>query len=749
MQYIGQWAIYLAVSASIGCALLYLVVWRGRSTLLGRARQAHVVLFAAIVIAAAALLQLILTHQFQVAYVANYSSSDLPLYYLISTFWAGQEGTFLLWILYLSIIGLFLIQRSREYEPGNLFFLNLFILSILLILVKKSPFELLPQTPAEGNGLNPLLQDYWMVIHPPTMFLGFSMAAVPFLFALTGLVDRRYGEWTLAARRWTIVAWLALGIAIVEGGYWAYKVLGWGGFWAWDPVENSSLIPWLFLSAQLHTLSVQRRRQSLTRLAIFMVCLSFWSILYGTFLTRSGVLADFSVHSFVNLGINNFLLAGIAFFILLAVGLVLWRWRDIGSRFPFDTIFSRDYLVTLGIIILVVGAAIVLLGTSAPLLTRLTEKPSAVSQPYYSITMIPVGIVINLLLALFPFFKWGRGVNSLILLAIGATVSAAATAIIYAGNSLTLGIALLLFSAFWGLISNGILLVQGLGKGVLRGHVIVHLGILLLILGATASSVFEKKEQVIMERGRPSVALGYELLYSERSPQGHSEHFRVTVAKDGDSYGAVMVQEQDPISGNVMRKPHIQKYLSRDVYLAPVNISEPEPNQAGLITLGKGEDTVLERYTIKFIDFEVDHGASGPNSLIAVIETKQNYRTETIRPTLEITADGLTPHPVSFDSDRGSLFIAGVRPEQGQVMLQVVGDFLPAPESQTPDVLVAELSIKPWINLFWWGAIIAFLGGLITVIGGPGGRIALKKTQAVSPEITQMELPSPAATAVE
>jgi cytochrome c-type biogenesis protein CcmF len=736
MPTLGYAAIWTAALAAVLSCGMYVAVWRGRTALLAPARVVYSATFSAILIAAASLMYLILTHNYAVSYVASYSSSDLPLYYLISTFWAGQEGTFLLWTIYLSIIGLFLIRSARVYEPGVMFFLSLFIFSILLILIKKSPFALSATAPADGSGLNPLLQDYWMVIHPPTMFLGFSLAAVPFLFAMTALVNKKYGDWTLAARRWTIVGWMALGLAIIEGGYWAYKVLGWGGFWAWDPVENSSLIPWLFLTAQLHTLSIQQRRQSLTRFALLMVCLTFWSVLYGTFLTRSGVLADFSVHSFVNLGINNFLLAGMGLFLIIGIGLIAYRWRDIGSHFPFDTIISRDYLITLGVIILVVGAAVVLLGTSAPLLTRLTEKPSAVSASYYSVTMVPVGIVIAFLMALYPFFRWGRGVSGALLLGGGALIAAIPTAAVMINSRPSFGIALLLFAVLWGLISNFIHLIQGLSKGTLLGHTLVHVGVLCLMLGAVTSNSFEKKFQVMMERGKTTQIDGYNLSYTEREPHGNGEWFRVAVSRGDEKFDAFLIQEQDSHSGNWMRKPHIQKYLSHDFYLSPVNMndnSQPTDNHPGLITLGKGQDTTIAGYKIAFSDFNVEHGEAGPKSLAAQITITHDGQSESVQPTLNVTANGLEPKPVSFDNAKGSIFIAGVHPDQGQILLQVVGDFVPAATDQpsTPDILVAELSIKPWISFFWGGAALTLLGGLVVLAGKPGGRIPLRELKEV------------------
>ena len=279
MAYLGDFFIYTAVSCSVLSLIGYFLVWRGNDQYRPISRNFFRVATASVVGALTVLMYLILTHDFSVAYVFSYSSTDLPLDYLISTLWAGQEGTFLLWVFYSGLLGLVMMRTAKRFEAGNMFILNLFLISILLILIKKSPFELLPMFRAEGSGLNPLLQNYWMVIHPPIMFAGFSGVVFPFCFAMTALIERKYQTWAEAARRWTLFAWSLLGISLIMGGYWAYETLGWGGFWAWDPVENSSLIPWLFLTTQIHALFIKRQRRGLMRFSLIAVCLSFWAVL--------------------------------------------------------------------------------------------------------------------------------------------------------------------------------------------------------------------------------------------------------------------------------------------------------------------------------------------------------------------------------------------------------------------------------------------------------------------------------------
>lgn len=362
MAQLGTFLIIGAFACSAMSAILYFLVWRGKDQLLPLARNFFRVAAVLVVSALGLLLYLILKHDFSIAYIYSYSSTDLPLGYLIASLWGGQEGTFLLWLFYTMILGVIMVQTAKRFERGNMFFLNLFVLSLLAILIKKSPFELSPVIRTEGAGLNPLLQNFWMTIHPPIMFLGFSGAVFPFCFALTALVEREYDVWSEAARRWTMFAWTALGVSLVMGGYWAYETLGWGGFWAWDPVENSSLIPWLFLTTQVHSLFIKRQRRGLMRFSLFVVCLTFWSVLYGTFLTRSGVLADFSVHSFVDLGINQYLVGGLVLFVVLGAALLIYRWRDISPEKSFSTVNSRAYLVTLGILIVFLGGVLVLMG---------------------------------------------------------------------------------------------------------------------------------------------------------------------------------------------------------------------------------------------------------------------------------------------------------------------------------------------------------------------------------------------------
>jgi cytochrome c-type biogenesis protein CcmF len=652
-----------------------------------------------------------------VKYVYAYSSSDLPLYYLISAVWGGQEGTLLLWIAFASIMGLIMMVTAREFERGNMVWLSLFLVSVLAILIKQSPFQLAPVVRTEGAGLNPLLIDFWMTIHPPIMFVGFAAAMIPFCYALTALVERWYYTWAEAAQRWTLFAWTTLGIAIVMGGYWAYETLGWGGYWAWDPVENASLIPWIFLTAQLHTLFVKRQRQGLMRFSLVMVLLTFWSVLYGTFLTRSGVLADFSVHSFVDLGINKFLIAGLVVFVGIGLFLLLLRWREIKPESSLSKVNSRTYLTALGIVVLFIGAWLVLLGTSAPLLTRVTENPSAVGLPYYFATMTPIAVLALFLIALAPVFRWNEGLQfPRVLIASGGVF--AATVIVLVTSGVTAQPVYLLLYGFGAaaLVTNGYVFGAGLAARRLRAAHLAHIGLALSLIGAAASSAFETKTTVTLPRGETVSAQGYEFVFTgiDETPTGYNCH--VDVARGGESFTAILKNEVSRKPDNIMRKPHVESYLLSDLYLSPVALDEPGLDSAGMLFLVKGQVDSLGGYRVRFVNFEMGgHGGeAGGMSATAVMEiTAPNGQVETVRPALRVDEANVVPVAAAFDNQKGQVEIIGIHPEEGGVELKLTGGFVPP--APTPS-LVMEVSKKPLIQIFWLGTLIVFAGGILAVV---------------------------------
>ncbi len=742
LAYIGDVLIFATAVSLVLSLIFYLVSWRGKEGYLNLARNFYYASTGLITVTIAILFYLILTHDFTVSYVYSYSSTDLPLGYLISTLWGGQEGTFLLWIFFTSILGIIMLRTAGSFEKGNMFFVNLFLLSIIIILIKKSPFELMPVFRTEGAGLNPLLQNFWMQIHPPIMFVGFSGVVIPFAFAMTGLIEKKYDQWAESARKWTVFAWLSLGVSLVMGGYWAYITLGWGGFWAWDPVENSSFIPWIFLAAQIHVLFINRLKKGLMRFSLFMVCLSFWSVLYGTFLTRSGVLADFSVHSFVDLGLNNYLISGLMLFVVIGLFLIALRWKHIRPNPAFSQVASKSYMVTLGILILFVGGVLTLIGTSAPLLTRFNDDPSAVGLHYYFVTMTPIAIGLMFLLGLFPAFKWNKGLSKSKLLMTGISAGLLTIAgLLISGFTYELMYLLFFGTAVMAIVSNlSALYLSYKEKNFVPGY-LAHIGIALAMIGAGLSAGFETKKTIVLPQNQVVSEMGYTMKFTRIVDNAKGFDCHVEISSDKGTFVARLPHEFPKNQEGVMRKPFVKKYLTYDVYVAPVGMEQTAEEDPTIFEFKKGETIQIDQYAVTFYDYEMSsHGEAGGATAGAKMSVAYDGKTEEITPMIQVIGDSVSTKDAVFDYNKGRVFIAGISPESGSVMLKIIGDFIPKGEISQAN-LVIELSEKPFINLFWFGTFLCFFSGGLS-LRKRGRRKTTKQLQSVEKTDDKKEMVS-------
>lgn len=388
----------------------------------------------------ASLFVIIYQHYFEYHYAYSHSSLHLPGQYMLSCFWEGQEGSFLLWMFWHVVIGLFLIKTQKMWEAPTMVVFTLvqaFLASMILGIVipgidlklGSSPFILLRDAisdpifqlqpdfvPKDGNGLNALLQNYWMVIHPPTLFLGFALALPPFAFCMAGLWQKRYSDWIKPALPWTLLGGGILGLGILMGGYWAYETLNFGGYWNWDPVENAVYVPWLILVASIHTMITYKNSGTALKVSIILVIAVFVLLLYSTFLTRSGILGDASVHSFTDLGLSGQLLVYLLFFTLAAILLSIIRWKEIPSSEKEVSTYSREFWIFLGATTLCMMGFQVLLPTSIPVYNKIITlfggssnlAPPANQIEFYSKFQLWFGVAIALISGTGQFFWWKK-----------------------------------------------------------------------------------------------------------------------------------------------------------------------------------------------------------------------------------------------------------------------------------------------------------------------------------------------------
>ena len=467
---------------------------------------------------------IISNHYFEYHYAYAHSDKKLPAYYLISTFWNGQEGSFLLWMFWHAVLGLVVIYTNRFWEAPVMTvfaivqaFLASMILGVVIpgleMKIGSSPFILLRDAmpdpiftlqpdfiPQDGTGLNPLLQNYWMVIHPPTLFLGFALTLVPFSFCIAGLWLKKYRDWVRPALPWSLVAGAILGLGILMGGYWAYETLNFGGYWNWDPVENAVYVPWLILIASIHTMITYKNSETALKASIILVISVFILILYSTFLTRSGVLGDASVHSFTDLGLSGQLLIYLFFFLVVAIVLAAIRWKEIPSTEKEVSTYSREFWIFIGATVMCLMGFQVLLPTSIPVWNRTVElfggssnlAPPADQVVFYSKFQLWFAIAVGLLSAVGQFFWWkkmDRKVlwNELFFPFIVALLIS--VIIINSARVYHVGYSLLLFAGLFTIFSNGKIFYTIIKANPgLSGGAIAHIGVGMMLVGVMFSS---------------------------------------------------------------------------------------------------------------------------------------------------------------------------------------------------------------------------------------------------------------------
>jgi cytochrome c-type biogenesis protein CcmF len=690
----------------------------------------------------------ILTHQYQFTYVWKYSSNSLSTPLLMASSYAGQEGSFMLWTLFVAIIGVFVLgyaQRVR-YEAPVMAIYSLVFTGLLMILIVKSPFETLwktfpnetiTQLPADGRGLNPSLENIWITIHPPILFAGFAAMTVPFVFALAGLIKRDFQKWITISLPWALFASMVLGFGIALGGWWAYETLGWGGFWAWDPVENSSLIPWLACVALVHTMLVQRRTGGTDRIGglvktnFVLAIAAFGLILYSTFLTRSGILGDTSVHSFVDPGafVYAVLLGILLLFMGIGFGTLIWRWRDLKIAAMEYPLMSRETALTIGSMVLMFSAIVVLIGTSAPIFLPMFNLPKiAIPQDFYNSMHLPLAILLVIVNGISMTLKWKSTTQQEFLRKI-----ALATGIALLGTVLlvVLGVHDPIYVALgFGSVLAIVINVQ-IGSKVVRGNpkmigaYVSHIGIGLMMLGIIATARYSETKHVQLVEGESKKVFDYKITYQgakridEWRPDQEKFEHNILLEKNGSKEVVSPITFLSDFNKreSPFMEPGILYTPTRDIYVSPKAYGMDGGNP--VVELHKGEKSPVpfdSSVVVRFEKFDMSR-AQSDQMQGAVMEVTSGDSVYYLTSYYKMSEGrGL---PVTVPNTKIEIAMVGLNTDSenlsnSQVILQFASpSYQPPPERAS---ITVDVSVKPFISLFWGGVIIMVTGFFFAIL---------------------------------
>jgi len=601
---LGHFSLIIALFIAISLGVLPILgAARNNSVLMSLARPLAVGQFLFIVLAFAALAYSFLHNDFSVRYVAEHSNSQLPMHYRFAAIWGGHSGSLLLWVTILSIwtvaVATFSKHLPEEMVARVLGVMGLIAVGFLLFMLFTSdPFIRLLPAAADGQDLNPLLQDPGLVIHPPMLYMGYVGFSVAFSFAIAALLGGKLdATWARWSRPWTTVAWVFLTCGVMLGSWWAFYELGWGGWWFWDPVENASFMPWLVGTALIHSLAVTEKRGAFKSWTVLLAIAAFSLSLLGTFLVRSGVLT--SVHSFaVDPKRGVFILAYLVVVIGSSLLLFAWRAPKIGLGGKFD-IISRESMLLSNNVLLSVAAAAVFIGTLYPLfMDALGLGKLSVGPPYFDAVFVPLMALTILMMGFGALARWKQSsMSELIKRVRWGFVAAAILAILlpFIFKHWTPMIALGLLMSFWIVASLVVSLEQrwsGDGSFMQRvrsqslsyyGMHLAHLGVAVFIIGVTVVNGYQTERDVRMNVGDTVDSGGYMFRFdgvrSITGPNYTAEEGHLTVTKDGKLVTALLPQKRTyNVSGMPMTKAAIDTDIFRDLY---VSMGEPIPDSQG------------------------------------------------------------------------------------------------------------------------------------------------------------------------
>ena len=687
-------------------------------------RLGYYVMTIGVVVAAVYFYYLIFTHQYQIKYVYQYTSNDLSLGLLFSTFWAGQEGSFLFWTVLTALFGLFFLKKAGTYEIKSMVFLDIIIAFFLVILIKASPFTVMAGVPADGAGLNPLLQNFWMIIHPPILFIGYAAITFPFILGLAALWRKDYDGWISKALPWTAFSSLTLGAGIIIGAVWAYETLGWGGYWGWDPVENSSLIPWLTMLALLHSLIVQKRTGSLRKTNYFLATISYVLVLYATFLTRSGVLQDFSVHSFNDLGLYTYLIFFMSVAFVLGLLFLISRFSDIPVHtINFDTL-NRENGLFASVILFGAAGFLTIIGTSSPIITGFFGDPSQVNISFYESVNLPIGALMALLLGITPLLLWvEKDLKSFPRrIMIPALISIISTIITIMVGELEFAEILFVFCSYFALWVNVSVLYK---KWKVNWRNIAgplsHFGVGIVFVAIIISGNFDQSQRILLPQGKAITVLDHQLTFKKFVTEQDGKNVVEIEVKNGNTDYLASPRMYLTKSQEMMREPDVRAGILSDIYVSPLEMRQSGQEQGSQLTLVKGETKEINGYRVNFGEFKMTSHEGGQNFQVgAVLHIVKGDKHITVTPALLMGSEGRQSLPAviqaaSTDAPEISVSLNNLNADKKMIELVFngLGGTDSASHDQTEQLLV-EFSEKPFMSILWIGTIILIAGTFVS-----------------------------------
>lgn len=741
----------------------------------------------------AILLYLLFNHRFEYHYVWEHSNTEMRMKYILSCLWEGQEGSFLLWTFWNMILGNLLIWLAKEWEGTvmTVFALvQVFLASMVLgiqvsdtLVIGSNPFTLTRLHPdfvnmpftkmanylskIEGRGLNPLLQNYWMVIHPPTLFLGFASTLIPFAYAIAGLWRKKYTEWLKPALPWTFFGIMVLGTGILMGGAWAYEALSFGGFWAWDPVENSSLVPWITLVGAAHVMIIHKNKGQSLSAAFFLAIATFLLILYSTFLTRSGILGDASVHAFTDLGMQGQLLIYMLFFIVLAIGL----WIRAAGGFPKheteEHLWSREFWMFIGALVLTLSAFHITIFTSRPVINKIfgTDWAAASNEvQVYNMWQLPFAFIITGIMAFGLFLKykktdakelWKR-LTPALLISLALTIVGE---LILKYQVREIPYLILFFSTTFAIVANADYIIRVLkGKIPKAGASIAHIGFALILLGAlvstSRSSVISKNEsgvdlgeqfpnnENILLPKNDTLAMGvYHIAYRGDSVAGVNIYHKVEYfKKEGNVFEKAFTLypliQTNPRMGNVS-EPSTRHFLHKDIYThvtydSKLQEREMERKEGRAMVDAEGysmptenflgaKDSVFTSRHLVLLDSIIPiSNAAERNSLKlgdADIAVKARIRVLGMdgkdyfaEPKFIVRGNFVEPIEAKLDKIGLKFSFYGIDTQNNKIKLKI------AERKNDSQFIIMKAIIFPGINVLWIGCLIMVFGTVLAIV---------------------------------